>query len=267
LIDHRSIDSSCKSTAPVDSMMAVLAVLLLALLLALPPCGTSAPLTVAVNVGGAIVATTDRRFLSFNIDMAEFTGVAAGPGGPPLDLSSALLTRRLNDLAQVGGSYLRIGGGSQACQTYNLTHDAPSAWWPVTSPYCMTHNATTGEWQAKSDMVTMHSGQFDTIAALLRRSPGVSLVLGLNQAYGRAMLPGVPCGAYPGGCAASCMAMPCGVGGMRNSSYKDANCPDCRPFDSSNVRHLLEYCAAHNVSIGALELGNEPRWFKWVSQR
>jgi hypothetical protein len=206
LIDHRSIDSSCKSTAPVDSMMAVLAVLLLALLLALPPCGTSAPLTVAVNVGGAIVATTDRRFLSFNIDMAEFTGVAAGPGGPPLDLSSALLTRRLNDLAQVGGSYLRIGGGSQACQTYNLTHDAPSAWWPVTSPYCMTHNATTGEWQAKSDMVTMHSGQFDTIAALLRRSPGVSLVLGLNQAYGRAMLPG---GAVPTLAAAPHRAWPC----------------------------------------------------------
>jgi hypothetical protein len=33
---------------------------------------------------GTVVATTDPRFLSFNIDTTEFTGVAAGTGKPPL---------------------------------------------------------------------------------------------------------------------------------------------------------------------------------------
>ena len=48
----------------------------------------------------------------------------------------------------------------------------------MTSPYCMVRNTTTGAMQPKSDMVTMHAAQFETIAALLRRSPGMTLVLG-----------------------------------------------------------------------------------------
>lgn len=86
-----------------------------------------------LHVGSAIIATTDARFLSFNIDMAEVTGVAAGTG-KPLDLSNPLLSQRIDDLVP---AYLRIGGGSQACLTYYLTHNARSGWWPVTSPYCM----------------------------------------------------------------------------------------------------------------------------------
>ena len=51
-----------------------------------------------VHVGSAIIATTDARFLSFNIDMAEFTGAVAHHGVNSLDLSNPLLSRRLNDL-------------------------------------------------------------------------------------------------------------------------------------------------------------------------
>jgi hypothetical protein len=67
-------------------------------------------------------------------------------------------------------------------------------------------------------------------------STGLSIAFGVNVMYGR-------------NCTTRCAQQPCGAG---NTGYGT-----CDAWDPSNAVALMEYTAAHNLSIGGFEVGNE----------
>lgn len=165
-------------------------------------------------------AETSEKLVSFNLDWHP------SDEGPTWGQNASIVTidlqnQRLRALAKaMSPAVLRIGGseGDDAVYDMGAACSKSRGGSGVPDPaYCMT----VPRWNE-----LLHFAE-DT---------GLSVAFGVNVMYGR-------------NCTTRCTPQPCGAG---NTGYGT-----CSPWDPSNAIALMEYTAAHNLSIGGFEVGNE----------
>lgn len=165
-------------------------------------------------------ATTSEKLVSFNFDWHP------PDEGPTWGQNASIVTidlqnPRLRTLAAaMSPAVLRIGGSEGDDAVYDMEGGCSKSRGGsgVADPaYCMT----VPRWNE-----LLH----------FAKDTGLSVAFGVNVMYGR-------------NCTVRCKNQPCGAG---NTGYGT-----CSPWDPSNAIALMEYTAAHNLSIGGFEVGNE----------